>query len=62
MKQADADDTARIRAQAAAEEREAIIRIVEHNMRQLAYGHGASGAQVLQQVLDEIQRRGSHPL
>lgn len=46
------------RAAGAAEERNAILEIVEHWMRQLAHGHGANGAQVLQQVADEIQRRG----
>ncbi|HEV2146430.1 MAG TPA: hypothetical protein VGR37_03350 [Longimicrobiaceae bacterium] len=51
-------DLAAVRAQAAAEERSAILEIVEHWMRHLAHGHGANGAQVLQHVADEIQRRG----
>jgi hypothetical protein len=46
------------RAEAAAEERNAILEIVEHWIRQLTHGHGANGAQVLQHMADEIQRRG----
>lgn len=51
-------DLAAARAAGAAEERSAILAIVEHWLRQLAHGHGANGAQVLQHVADEIQRRG----
>lgn len=50
-------DTARIRSAAAAEERAAILEIIERYSRQLAHGHGASGAQVLQEIVDEVQRR-----
>ncbi|MBW3571304.1 MAG: hypothetical protein KY467_09370 [Gemmatimonadetes bacterium] len=51
------DSTERIRAQAAAEERAAILQIIERYARQLFHGHGAGGAQVLQQIIDEIGRR-----
>lgn len=50
-------DTARIRSAAAAEERAAILEIIERYSRQLAHGHGATGAQVLQEIVDEVQRR-----
>lgn len=46
-----------IRAQAAAEERAAILDIIERHARKLSHGHGVSGAQVLQQIVDEIERR-----
>lgn len=45
------------REDAAREERRAILQIIEGYARQLAHGHGVSGAQVLQLVADEIQRR-----
>lgn len=47
-----------VRARAAAEERAAILEIVERYARLLSHGHGANGAQVLQQVIEEIYRRG----
>lgn len=43
---------------AAAEERAAILDIIERYSRRLAHGHGASGALVLQQIADEVVRRG----
>lgn len=55
---ADRTDPDTLRARAAAEERAAILAIIEHAMRQLAHGHGATGAQVLEHVAEEIQRRG----
>lgn len=57
MSEAADDPTRGIRARAASEERAAIAEIVERYARLLAHGHGANGAQVLQQILDEIQRR-----
>jgi hypothetical protein len=44
---------------AAAAERAAILEIVERYMRQLVHGHGATGMQVLQQIADEVERRGA---
>ena len=52
-----ATDARAIRAEGAAEERAAILAIVERCIRQLSHGHGVTGAQVLQQVADEIARR-----
>jgi hypothetical protein len=51
-------ETETIREQVAADEREAIIEIIERYSRHLAHGHGVTGAQVLQQILEEIRRRG----
>jgi hypothetical protein len=58
MNQRTSADAASVRAHAAAEERAAILNIIERAMRQLSHGHGANGAQVLQHVAEEIQRRG----
>jgi hypothetical protein len=44
--------------QAALQERAAILEIIERYSRQLSHGHGATGAQVLQQIVDEIHARG----
>lgn len=52
---------AEIRARAAAEERAAILDIVESAMRHLAHGHGANAGQILQHVADEIRRRETPP-
>ena len=57
MSETPQDSAERIRAEAAAEERAAIVQIIEHYARQLFHGHGAGGAQVLQQIIDEIGRR-----
>ncbi len=46
-----------VRREAAAEERVAIIRIVERYMRLVSHGHGADGAQVLQHLLNELEER-----
>lgn len=46
------------RTRGAIEERREILSIIERYMRQLAHGHGANGAQLLQQITDEIYRRG----
>lgn len=43
---------------AAAEERAAILEIIERRARLLSHGHGANGAQLLQQIVDEIHARG----
>jgi hypothetical protein len=51
-------DVETVRARAAAEERAAILEIIERWTRQLSHGHGASGAQVLQHIIDEVERRG----
>lgn len=57
-----ADDQSRsVREEAAAEERAAILEIVERYARQLSHGHGVTGAQVLQHIMEEIQRRGDAP-
>lgn len=53
--------TDQLRADAAATERAEILEIIERAARQLTHGHGATGAQVLQQITDEIQQRGSRP-
>lgn len=50
-------DAERARRDGAAEERDAILRIIESYARQLAHGHGATGAQVLQRIADDIQNR-----
>lgn len=47
------------RERAAAEERAAILEIIERYMRHLSHGHGATGAQVLQMIVEEIERRGA---
>ncbi|HEX2190620.1 MAG TPA: hypothetical protein VHG51_17050 [Longimicrobiaceae bacterium] len=60
MSEAADDRVQGIRAQAAAEERAAILEIVERYARLLSHGHGATGAQVVQQILEEIYRR-EHP-
>lgn len=46
------------RRRGADEERRAILGIIERYIRQLAHGHGATGPGVLQQLVDEIERRG----
>lgn len=51
-------DAAQIRAAAAAEERAAILGIIERYARQLAHGHGATGPQMLERIVSEIRRRG----
>jgi hypothetical protein len=51
-------DAARVRRAAAEEERQAILLIIEGYARQLAHGHGATGAQVLQRIAEDILRRG----
>lgn len=51
-------DPRAIRADAAAAERAEILAIIERYSRQLAHGHGVTGAQVLQQLADEVARRG----
>lgn len=50
-------DADALRREGAEEEREAILRIIEAYARQLAHGHGATGAQVLQHIADHIQKR-----
>lgn len=52
------DQTQDVRAQAAAEERAAVLEIIERYARLLSHGHGANGAQLLQQIVDEIHARG----
>ena len=52
------EDPQALRARGAAEERAAILDIIERYVRRLAHGHGASGALVLQQIADEVERRG----
>lgn len=52
------DQTQDIRSQAAAEERAAVLEIIERYARLLSHGHGANGAQLLQQIVDEIHARG----
>ena len=51
------DESTALRAAGAAEERAAILAIVERYARQLAHGHGATGAQVLDRIITEIRRR-----
>lgn len=51
-------DAEAVRRAAAEEERQAILLIIEGYARQLAHGHGATGAQVLQRIADDIQKRG----
>jgi hypothetical protein len=58
MSEATGKDAAAIRAEGAAEERSAILEIIERAMRQLTHGHGAGGAQVLHQIVEEIRSRG----
>lgn len=53
----DSQGEERARAEGAAAERAAILRIVERHLRLLAHGHGAGGAQVLQHLLDELRQR-----
>ncbi len=52
------DDPDTLRARGAADERAAILDIIERYVRRLAHGHGVSGALVLQQIAEEVQRRG----
>jgi hypothetical protein len=47
----------RLRAEGAAEERAAILAIIERCMRRLVHGHGATGLQALDQIIQEIQDR-----
>jgi hypothetical protein len=58
MDEHDRTDAARLRAAGAAEERAAILGIVERYVRRLAHGHGETGPHVLQQIVDEIRGRG----
>jgi hypothetical protein len=53
----DSIDLDAIRADAAAEERAAVVAIIEAHMRQLSHGHGATGAQVLQHILEVVLQR-----
>ena len=55
------DEIQAARAQGAAEERIAILEIIERYTRQLSHGHGVSGGQVLQHIADEILRRDEPP-
>jgi hypothetical protein len=48
-----------VRAEAAAEERAAILEIIERCIRQLVHGHGVTGAQALQHVIDLVEERGA---
>lgn len=50
-----------LRAEGAAEERAEILAIIERYIRQLSHGHGVTGAQVLQQLADEVARRDRRP-
>lgn len=54
----DPDQTQDPSARAAAEERAAILEIIERRARLLSHGHGANGAQLLQEIVDEIHARG----
>lgn len=47
------------RREGAAAEREAILEIIESHARRLSHGHGATGAQVLQNIVDRITSRGN---
>jgi hypothetical protein len=58
MSDPDAAALERCRAEAAAGEREAILEIIERHLRQLSYGHGVTGAQALQGIIEDIRRRG----
>lgn len=49
-----------VRRAAAEDERQAILLIIEGYARQLAHGHGATGAQVLQRIADDIQKRSEN--
>lgn len=59
MTDAPTPDLQTVRERAAAEERAAILEIIERHARHLAHGHGITGAQALQQVADEVIRRGA---
>jgi hypothetical protein len=50
-------DLQAIRERAAAEERAAILEIIERHARQFAHGHGITGGQALQHIADEVRRR-----
>lgn len=47
------------RREGAAAEREAVLEIIESHARRLSHGHGATGAQVLQSIVDQITSRGN---
>lgn len=47
----------RARREGAAAEREAVLEIIESHARRLSHGHGATGAQVLQSIVDQITSR-----
>jgi hypothetical protein len=53
-----ATDPQELRAEGAARERAEILALIERYVRHLAHGHGVTGAQVLQQLADEVARRG----
>jgi hypothetical protein len=52
------EDADTIRREAADDERAAILAILERHARLLSHGHGATGAQALQRLAEEIERRG----
>jgi hypothetical protein len=52
------EETQQLRADAARAEREAILEIIERSARRLSHGHGATGTQVLQEIVAEIEARG----
>lgn len=56
--QHESPDLAGVRREAATRERNEILLVIEEYARRLAHGHGATGAQILQQVADAIARRG----
>jgi hypothetical protein len=58
MSPAEAATTEEIRADAAAEERAAVLEIIERYARHLAHGHGANGARILDLICHEVRRRG----
>lgn len=46
------------RAEGALAEREAILEIIERHLRHLAHGHGVTGAQALQGIIEDVRQRG----
>jgi hypothetical protein len=59
MNQPDLRTLEACRAEAAAAERDAILAIIERHLRHLAHGHGVSGAQALQGIVEDIRQRAA---
>jgi hypothetical protein len=59
MNEPDLRTLERCRAEAAATERDAILAIIERHLRHLAHGHGVTGAQALEGIVEDIRQRAA---